>query len=236
MEEIKVNVVADNNEIVIRTGQALPLKEPTSVNMLGFINSVSEYLKKRIKGINQKECFIEVYEKGVIKLIVSEHSAYKDEISGTILLNQDYQEFGINDPERKYSLRQLADFIKMRRIFFDDKDITKKLVADLMNLKGKVNKEMEKFEDAKGNKNIRFEQVVTSNVPAAFTLAMPIFKGDKIRKFNVEVNIVPRDLDMDCYLESVEANDIIREYKVTVLAEQLKEIQTIAPDIVIIYK
>jgi hypothetical protein len=122
----------------------------------------------------------------------------------------------------------------MNRSYFADQSEAMKLVAELRNFKAKVNKEMEKVSDNRGNAKIVLDQVVDTNVPEGFTLNIPIIKDATSRLFKVEINIIPRDADMDCTLESVELRELERDIIENFMEEQLVEIRTIAPELVII--
>lgn len=234
--ESKFNITPINGEqvIIIREGEAQPIHDPVKLNISGNIDTVHRFIEKRVALINQKQCHIKVSrskKNASLHLVINETDHFSGSVTGTLSLDENFIEFGINTG-KKYTLRDLSDFIKMHRFCFDDKDQAMKLVADLRNFKAKVNKDMEKVQDNRGNNKILFDQVVDSNVPESFILNMPIFKGDVPRKFKVEINIIPRDADMDCMLESPEANDIVADEMEKIITFQLDNINKLAPNIV----
>jgi len=234
--EQKINIQAGegHTDLIIREGEAIPLKEPKILKLMGILSCVLAFLKQRVALINQKAAHILVNRDKnsmSITLKLDETDFYGGEVCGKIILAEDFVEFGINKG-KKYSLRDLSDFIKMHRYCFSESSVAMKLVTDLRNFKGKVEKELEKMSDQRGNQKTLMAQVVDSNIPESFTLKMPIFKGCEPATFNVETNIIVRDAEMECTLESVEANDIVNKFKEEAINLELKMISEVAPDIV----
>ena len=235
-KELTLNVFNDEhkNPIEIRHGDALPLREPVKVALSGNIDTVTRFLEKRVEKLDQKDCNIIICRAKsgpYVKLTVAESSFFSGSVTGKIMLTDDFIEFGIN-MGKKYTLRELSDFIKMHRYCFQDSSTAMKLVAELRNFKAKVNKEIEKLGDNRGNKNEVLSQVVDTNIPESFTLDMIIFKGSTKSLFKVDININVRDTDMDCQLESVEANDLLKQHLDDAINNELATIDEIAPDIV----
>ena len=191
-------------------------------------------LHQTTKIINQLGANIQVTRDSDQKHIVlslDENDYYGGTVAGLIILNEDFKAFGINTG-KKYSLVDLSNFIKMHRYCFEDKAVAMKLVTDLRNFKAKVNKDIEKLGDNRGNKNEVLNQVVDTNIPDSFTLSMPIFKAGPVLKFQVDINIIVRDSDMECTLESVEENDLSQQWCDSEITRELDKITEMAPGIV----
>lgn len=235
MEELNVTVKEGTETLEIRQGQALELREPEKLQINGNIDTVSRFLEKRIATIDQLSANIEISrlsDKMRIDLEFNETSYYAGNVVGAMELHEDFVAFGINTPTER-NPRELSDFIKMHRWCFEDSTIAMKLVAELRAFKGKVNKDMESKSDDVGNKRDLMNQIVESNIPKAFVLHMPIFKGGEKKKFEVEIHINPRDHEMDCLLASVEAKEIRMDYRNTKIDIEIEKIRGIAPDILI---
>lgn len=237
MEEKKFvfQIETEGPEITIREGEALAPKYPLPLELAGNIETVSRFLEKRITTLDQKKCNLLISRKKMIlSLSTDETDPYvKGKIMGQLLLDEDFTEFGINTG-KKYGLIPLADFFKMHRYCFEDSTTAMKIVTELKNFKAKINKEVEKIQDQKGNARMLLEQTVQSNIPPSFTLFMPIFKNEAARKFEVEINIIVRDSEMECYLESLEANDLIKTLSGEIIDGELTKVAAIAPEIVLI--
>jgi len=120
----------------------------------------------------------------------------------------------------------------MNRFFFSDKNTAMKLVSDLKNFKAKVDKEIEMSDNDRGNTRLLQSQVVDSNIPEAFDIVIPIFKGQPEQKFRVEINIDARNFE--CSLISPDANDLINEVKSKLIGEQVSEIRELVPELAIL--
>ena len=109
-----------------------------------------------------------------------------------------------------------------------------KLVTELQNFKAKVDKELESSNNNRGDRRVLVNQVVQSNLPEAFTLIIPLFKGTPKQTIQAEVYINPSDLS--CTLVSPEANDLLEEMRDKEIDLVLERIQKVCPHIVIIEK
>lgn len=229
-QELKVKVSSDIKTLEILTGNALPRKEPLRVEIKGLINAPHEFMLKREPDPFCSHLIVDV-SKGTLKLVIDEKNQYKDEIKGSLDLDPDFLEFGINSG-KQYDTFSLADFIKMNRSLFADKNTAMKLVSELKNFKAKVNKQVEESENDRGNRRLLMDRVVDSNIPEAFDLIMPIFKGQPKSKFTVEVII--NGIDMSCTLLSPDAKELIDETRSKLINEQVELIRAVSPELPIL--
>lgn len=224
----------ENNVIEVRQGAALPLREPVKIDITGYINSPTSFLKLRVSEIHQLEAHILVNsDKFTITLVIDETNFYAGKIEGKLELSEIYKKFGINSG-KQWTTSELADFIKMHRSFFQKPSLAASLVTDLKHFKAKVDKEIEQKDDNRGNKKMLYDQVVESNIPDSFTVQLPIFKGQKKQDIKVEVYI--NASSFECQLISPDAQDLIHSLTDGIIEEQLNEIREICPNIVIIYQ
>lgn len=219
-------------QIIVREGKANDVKEPHALQIYGTIDTPARYIAKRKEDIPVHESHIEVNrEEMSIGLILDEHSAYEDHIVGRLQLSQDYQGMGINDGEY-VSCFDLADRIKKNRTLFESREAAMKLVSTLRNFKARVERELELSDDKRGNVNAKKSQIVDSNLPESLKVTVPIFKGQPKQTFEVEVEVNPSDLS--CTLASPEANDVIRTSVDAIIDGQLKDIDEMAPGILVV--
>jgi hypothetical protein len=231
MEKLNVSVNGETKVLEVLQGEALPRKEPQRVVVKGLVNAPFEFLLKRTPDPKTSHLIVDV-AKGKLELIVDEKSPYSDIISGELELNPDYEKFGINQSCKTYDTFELADFIKLNRYFFSDKDVAMKLVSVLKNFKAKVDKQIEQSSNDRGNTRLLHNQVVESNIPEAFDIVVPIFKGQAEQKFRVEINIDARNFA--CTLISPDANDLINEMRAKVVNEQVEKIKELVPELAIL--
>ncbi len=247
---------------VIRINKSvLPEKEPIVINIDGNIDSVANWLTKRVihedpqemidnapadviatiaaiplsdNMIDQKEAHVLINrDKMVIDLILNEINPFlKGKVSGSLAKHPDFEKWAINTGQ-EWSNRRMSEFVKMNRSCFTNKEDAMKLSAELQNLKVKVDKEVENSNDNRANiRSMMAQKVIDMNIPKSFTLNVPIFKGGKKVKFEVEIYVNPGTFDIS--LISPDANDVVSEVKETVIDEQKEIIIGLAPDLVII--
>jgi len=232
MEKLNVQVTDGVKTLEILQGDATPRKEPIKVNIEGLITAPLDYLNKRKDVIEPlKSHLIVNTSDGKIILVVNEKDHYQDTISGKLKMNPDFEKFGINTGKSRDTF-ELADFIKMNRYFFSDKNVAMKLVSELKNFKAKVDKEIEMSDNDRGNTRLLQNQVVESNIPEAFDVVVPIFKGQPDQKIKVEINIDARNFE--CSLISPDANDIINEVRSKLIGEQVVKISELMPELAIL--
>lgn len=250
---------------VIRINKSvLPEKEPIVINISGNIDSVANWLAKRVvqsdegsdeqllpeggvvvnpviatiplsdNMIDQKEAHVLINrDKMSIDLIVNEINPFlKGKVSGTLAKHPDFEKWAINTGQ-EWSNRRMSEFVKMNRSCFTNKEDAMKLSAELQSLKVKVDKEVESSNDNRANiRSMMAQKVIDMNIPKSFMLNVPIFKGGKKVKFEVEIYVNPGTFDIS--LISPDANDVVSEVKETVIDEQKEIIIGLAPDLVII--
>lgn len=219
-------------EIVIREGKAVEQREPEQVAISGTIDAAARWLETRFDCLKEKTCHVLVDRENLtISLRCNENNAYGTVIRGNLVLSPEYKRFGINKGEYITNF-EMAELIKMNRSFFETKAVAMKLVSDLQNFKAKVDKEIEQQDNHRGDRRILVNQAVEHNLPEAFNLVLPIFKGTEKQTVAVEVYVDPSDFS--CTLVSPEANDLVEEMRDRAIDEVLERIGARCPDIVII--
>lgn len=227
-------------EVVLREGPAVIELEPlapVATNLEGTIGTVVEYLSKRIHQMqfSQQDCHILVNrEKVAIKLVINESDPYKRGIIiGQLSHNPAFLEFGIN-VNKQWTPTQLGLFIKMNRAFFADRQTNMELVTTLMNFTATINNKIDRAVAENGNRTDNFAQVVNSNLPASFTIKIPIFKGMPAECIEVETFAQVNGRDVTFVLLSPGAQATLEDLRNKVIDEELEKIKEIAPDIAII--
>ena len=231
-EMVANGLPAGVGEIIIREGKAVELKEPVKVKIQGTIDAAARWLETRFYCIKEKTCHVIVNrEQLTIALQCNENNHYGTLVVGSLTLSPEYKRFGINEGEYITNF-EMAELIKMNRSFFENKSVAMKLVTDLQNFKAKVDKEIEQSNNNRGDRRILINQAVEHNLPEAFTLILPIFKGTAKQTIAVEVYVNPSDFS--CTLVSPEANDLVEEMRDREIDAVLERIKEGCPDIVII--
>lgn len=237
MEEIKLNIhniQSEGNEVVIRTGEALPLAEKLQTSISGNIDAVSRYIKQR--GTNRFEegklyigtevpvhtSIITVNrEHLLIQLQCDPSDKYAPVVTGQLSINPDLQEFGINSA-KKFTREELLSLIKLNRFFFADKDDHAVLMSKIKNFKANVNKDVQDGSDSRGNKNRVNNQAVDTEVPETAVLQIPVFKGEAPSRFIVDICLDVNDGGTRFWLESIDLNELIIKRRDEVFSKEIE--------------
>ncbi len=230
-------------EVIIREVKEineLPIKAPIKTNIKGVIGAPFEFLLKRkdqADQINQKRCYITVDREEIeIKLVTNENDEYNiGSVVGKLDTHPKFQEFGINSG-KVWTPTALGLYFKMNRAFFSDKSVNMQLVADLMNFTATVNNNIERAAKENGDRTDKFAQTVNSNLPKAFTLTIPIFKGKPAETLEVETFADVNGREVSFILLSPAANQTMEEIRDKVIDDEIAKIREIVPDIAIIEK
>jgi hypothetical protein len=243
MEDKKVvlNLPEGTTEVVLREGAAakvLDPQPPVKIDLAGVIGAPAEFLAKRVseaQQIDPKRCHVLVdREKISITLITAENDAYTTgRVVGALSIHPKFAQFGINFG-KGWEPNELGQFFKMNRAFFPDKAANMKLVTDLKNFEANVATTIEKQRSEKGDFKDNYSGVVTSNLPEAFAVQIPIFKGMPAETIEVEFMASVNGRDVTLHLISPGATQLLEELRDRVIDEQIERIRELSPEIAII--
>lgn len=230
-----VRVVADQNggEILFRTQEIDKSTKPHDVKVSGSIDSVSRWLISRKDTFNPLESHaIANIDERKISLVINETNSNgkRFEIVGKLEESKVFQDLGINKSCVSYSPQELANRLKLLRSIFPKGSDHAMIVSTLRNLKAKINKQLEDADDKRGNVTKSFEQSVESNMPEQFEICIPLLKGEPARTFFVNVLLEAHVHDIKCYLESVDAAELIdkiSEERISKEVEKIEELTTV---------
>lgn len=242
MKELQVTVENGVKELVLRTGEAEKIHDVPGVKLENLtINAVLEYLSKplvnnRADAFGEKEnnqieeiSFVTFdYNKREILLNFDFRSSFSDTIHGRLQLDPDLLDFGINSG-KSYSALEMGQFIRMRRHFFESKDVALTLEKELKAFRATVDKKVEMADDKRGNIKASIAQTVISNLPLSFNVNLPVFIGQPKRLIKLEIDIDP--MDLTCVLVSPELKEMIDLESKDIIDEQIKEIKELHPNL-----
>lgn len=235
MQPKDLNITVENGTktVEVLIGSALEPKEPEKVEIIGTLEAPLKWLEKRVSEIDQKKCHVIVNrEEMSILLVIDEKDHYNTSIEGKLQLHPAFLKFGINQGEYRTPI-EMSELIKMNRSYFENRQEAMELVSLLRNFKAKIDKEVEADIDLrKGDRRVLVAQKIDSNLPEAFNMCVPIFKGQKPMTIECETYFNPNDLT--CTLVSPEANDITEEIKDGEIDKVVASIAEVAPDIAIV--
>lgn len=219
-------------ELIIREGEALPLREPKIVDITGTIQAPAEFLLKRKDNVkSDKSHVLFSYNNLFIKLVTNENDHYSTTVTGKLIINKELEKFGINSDCKKWTKTELKTFLKMNRSFFKDVDSNLKIVTNLEKFSVSVQAQIDDHKDNRGNSKSNVDIKVDSNLDLKFTLLMPIFIGQPASSFEVEICFEVRDNGISIWLESPELQQLIISTRETLIN---KNIEPFKEDFVVI--
>lgn len=238
--QIVVPEGATQVEVIIREGAAqnlLEVKAPLNPEIAGVISAPRIYLEKRSGSgqFAQENCHLLVdREKVSIRLIINEKDPYlHGTITGTLLKNPKVAEFGINTG-KDWTPNELGQYLKMNRAYFVSKEENMALVTNLKNFEAKVNSTITKTKAESGDFADSFAGTVTSNLPGAFNIRIPLFKGMRPEEIEVEFFASVNGRTVFLQLYSPGANQAFEEIRDQAINKELEAITELGPGLVII--
>ena len=237
-QPIVVNLPEGQNTLTLLKGEApkrLDDLKPVKIDIVGSISAPLNFLQKRVGDIDQHKSHILVNrDSAMITLIVAEDDAYNQgTVKGTLKYSDIFVKLGINT-EKEWQPERLGQFLKLNRSFFESREENLAVVSALKQFNAKVNQSLQRETNEKGNRALSFRQVVDSNIPEKFRLKIPVFSGGELHSIEVETYANVDGQDVTIMLQSAGANDVLEVTKRDNFDAVLGEIQSIAPDIVII--
>lgn len=241
MENINLKLESiEGNEIVIREGGALPLREPVKINLSGDIKTVSSFVQKRKSAgemagsqqIDEDLAIIEVdKKKKTINLSLNPADPFGTVITAKLEPNPDLEQFGINKTVQ-FSQKELVQLLKFSRLYFEDFGKHGELLKAYQAFTAKTYTDLAGDQDNRGNKNFAFNKKVETGLPTSFIMKLPIFKGQDPKRFMVEICLDVTDAAASFWFESVELAELTELDGEMILLEELKS----CADYVVIWK
>ena len=237
-QPIVVNLPEGQNTLTILQGEApaqLDQQAPVKIDIKGVIYAPLNFLDKRVKDIDQHKAHILVCrDKLQILLVINEDDAYtRGRVLGELSYSEIFLKLGINDC-KAWIPEQLGQFLKLNRSFFVNREENMKVVAALKSFSAKVNQDVQRETNEKGDRTFKFKQAVDSNIPEKFKLKIPIFSGGDSVEIEVETYAAIDGTDVSIHLQSAGANDVVEDVKATVISDTIEKIRSVAPEIAII--
>lgn len=240
--ELAVNNV-DGKPITILDGKALEQQPPVKIEISGDIKSVASFIAKRkvpvfsdgasLQKINPDRAIVTVDKSDLsITLELDPENCYGTEVFAKLEMEPELLKFGI-DTGKKYTQTELIKLLRRSKRFFFDAAAHEALLKAYMALDVKVTTDLKNdAPDNRGNRFNSFDKKITANIPEDFILNIPIFKGQPVKKFRVEIILDSTDGSTKFWFESVELEELIAIESEAILNKELES----CADYVIIWK
>ena len=234
-EGVKELIIREVNTVV---EDKLPVLEPDKVEISGNITAIFAFLEKRWDAedaqVNHCRTHILVDRDNLMMTLVVNETDKREKktVVGTIQLSRQYTAFGVN--KKLWESTDLGNFFRINRSYFEKKETNMSLVSLLKRFTAKVNTEVEREEKDNGSVTDVYRKVVDSNLPEAFAVKIPIFKGTQPEVFSIEIIAHVEGKHAVLELISPEAEAIVEEVRDKLIDEQIEKIKELAPEIPII--
>lgn len=218
-------VEKDTKQLIVREGDAAILREKVKVVLDGTITAPGNFADAR-KSEHEKLLGHITWSKrsGIITLQLDEEDYYGKRITGKLVKNPDFIDFGINST-KKYTSKELQKKVRMSGLFFADRDQAKNLSEALAKVQVKVQKQIEEeFSNRGDSRGLIDVKVDSSGIPLEFTLNLPYYIGERAIKVKVEICIEVREKAVEYWLESPELVEAIEGLDTEVFDRELKRL------------
>jgi hypothetical protein len=228
--KINITVKTDGEEkpAVILIGEANKpaLKEIfEGLNFKGLISAPMDFLLPKVEAklINKEKVLIIVdEEKESITVLSDWDNKLQHKVEGTLVRNPDLAALKINDASGRFTLKDLVTLLKFRRLLFSSQEEFKTLLNTLMTFNAKIEADVKKENDQRGNISDAFILRAKTQLKLDFTLEAAIFKGGPIGKFKVDIYFeVTGVSSFSFYFESPDYHDLLKAQGHDLIGEQL---------------
>ena len=223
--EVNINVTPKDGVVEIRTGVALPLKEPRQLSLSGIITTVGDFVYKRVLEFEKLQANVVAnYPSRSITLCINEESAYFGIVKGQLSIHPELAKLGINE-ETMYDEKQLFKKLNFFQRWFKNKEQHSELMSKLQKFKVKVNQVFTNSDDYKGAAAIEKLTNIEHDISLEFALVMPLFAGGENFEFKVNINVSLKNGEVTFWLESVELHVALQTQTDTVFQKELERLK-----------
>lgn len=218
---------ADGKTVTILLGNApeqLKLHANKPISLEGAICSPRRFCEVRKFERTKSHAMVSL-SRGEIVLVVDEQGTNdKYTVTGRVRIAKEFEDLGIN-AEREYTPEGLAKKLKLKRSIFANKTEHAETIAVLRNLKAKVNQDIEKAKDDKGNLTDAMTQSVESNCPDSIKVKIPLIEGGEPASIELLIVLEVDNGKIICFLESIDAAELIEEFRTEAVAKEVEAIK-----------
>lgn len=219
----------EGKEVIIRHGEARELDKQEQLVITGasisapgsFLESIWPIYKGRDNAKSKAVAVIS--RKGLsIELQSDFTDPLAPKITGNLIPFAELADLKINDEAGKYTVKGLQNKLRKLSYFFPDKEEYADTLVKLQKFSAKVNAELVRNDDNRGNVNLSFAKQTELENMVSFKLKMPLFEEQKPSTFNVEVIPDITDADVKLLLISDELYQLRYDVRDEAFDEALK--------------
>lgn len=212
---------------IFRKGDASKPIDIVPFVIKGNLSAVTNFLEKRGSLISYKDSFIYV-SKDTIELVLFDNLSIKSSVSGKITFDEPLDVF----MKDIYTPESLGIWLRTHPYYWANPANIRETIAKLLNFNVKLDQEIEKQKDFRGNNANSFKQTIAqSNLPNGFQLYYNLNGEKKIVDIEIILN---SNISLSLYSESLyilKENDAEK-----IIQNEITKIIKLKPDLPIIYK
>ncbi len=241
--EVKLMNAPAGNVLTILEGEALELKHPERIKISGNIESIKNFLAKRytqgttgklLQFVDRETAIVTADEEAMkIVLELDPQNVFGTSVTASLEFTKELEQFKINQPTT-FKREEIVKLLRFNARFFADKEKYTDVLTAFQQFKLSTTADIDESKDTRGNKKAAFEKkiVADNNMPSEFILSLPIFKGQKVETFRVEICMDSTEASVRFWFESPELVELIETRRKELFVTQLE----CCADFVIIHK
>lgn len=207
MEDLKLTVTPnEKGELIIRTGQAEPIRKVNFLEIQGLITAPFEWHAKRVnvdtmQGVFPRGiCVVNHDAKTIAFETEIDENLDRVKIVGQLEPGDAIARLGINTT-KTYSLISLYKALRVEALYFSNKKNLADLLKSLQHFEVETETKLKNVNDRKGTTAMELVREVKTKHDLSFTLELELFKGVGPSTIRVEVEFEPSDnAGLTCWL------------------------------------
>ena len=228
-EKIDLNKLEAKEGVLKIIHETLPTQkletvhEEEHVSLEGTIKAPANFWEKRADQVEKLKAHVKFsYRNRTIILVTEENfSKLGEEVTGTLIINPEFNGFGIN-VEKMFKVNDLIKHVRMSKYLFQDKDVHTKILKSLKDFTAKVETEIKKVNDSRGNIEDVFKVTMTSNAELNFNILAPVFIGEPAKSINVEICCQADNSEVKFWFESTDLINLLKQDSESIINKELE--------------
>lgn len=221
MNDLNLTLSTNDNEVILREGQALPVAHPKPITICGTLQAPFQFLQGKSPDASKAHLRIQE-DKGILELHIEDTNPHSEiVITGQLKKDTTLESWKINT-EKRWSVAEFLKHIKTQRYFFSTKEEHASIVESLQKWNAKIETVISQHNDNSGNSLSMLEKKVGEvQLKNKFSLTIPIFQGYPNQKFTVEIGLDPKSNSVDLFLISDDLFELEIEHRINLLRTEL---------------
>jgi hypothetical protein len=221
--EFKVTPIGNNNELIVRQGDAPIAWDPEIVCLTGTITGPGDYVAKR-KPTPESTHVVADYKHRTIALRANESDHFGASVTGSLEIDPRLAAYCIN-VNKEYFHKELYALLRLRGMQFLDRGEHEELLANLKKFESSVSVVLSSADDLKGSIAEKKITDIKTNLGLEFVLFLPVFTGGDKERIPVEICVGVSGAVVKFWFESVQLAEMIETKTEAIFDTELKRLE-----------